>query len=283
MSWVAACHPIHIAFLFMISPFLFARWTHPRPRLHLLHHRSSPSLTPKHAPPSSLAGHRPDAQPRAGRRGPVLLGVAGPPQQRVPARALLRPVGGLGLWLHLDEPQLPDGLSAAQELHLPPELRKRDCTATLHCNVTYGALTSYLQCLEKERNKKIESKVFNLFIYFLWFYICSLFCCVNLFDLCICFFWTARFLKMSGASPCCLATFPFMCLLYLCRCHAVKCVVIIIRVHFAWMSPLPLFDHKTLRTLSREHRGVGVDGMGWDGMGGGEKKGAELFLSDIQI
>lgn len=49
------------------------------------------------------------------------------------------------------------------------------------------------------------------------------------------------------------------------------------------MSPLPLFDHKTLRTLSREHRGVGVDGMGWDGMGGGEKKGAELFLSDIQI
>lgn len=55
------------------------------------------------------------------------------------------------------------------------------------------------------------------------------------------------------------------------------------------MSPLPLFDHKTLSTLSREHRGVGVDGMGWgmgDGVGegvGGEEMGAELFLSDIQI
>lgn len=75
---------------------------------------------------------------------------------------------------------------------------------------------------------------------------------------------------MSGASPCCLATFPFMCLLSLCRCHAVKCVVIIIRVHFAWMSPLPLFDHKTLRTLSREQQGrrSGGDGMGWGGVEG---------------
>lgn len=153
MSWVTPCHPIHIAFFLYGFPF-FVCALNPSPppppsapSLPALPHPQTPLL------PSSLAGHRPHAQPRAGRCGPVLLGLAGPPQQRVTAGALLRPVGGLGLWLHLDEPQLPDGLSAAQELHLPPELRKRDCTATLHCNVTYGALTSYLQCLEKERNK----------------------------------------------------------------------------------------------------------------------------------
>lgn len=102
---------------------------------------------------------------------------------------------------------------------------------------------------------------------------------VNLFDLCAFLFSDGSFLKMSGASPCCLATFPFMCLLSLCRCHAVKCVVIIIRVHFAWMSPLPLFDHKMLSTLSREHRGVGVDGMGDGGGVGvvGEEKGGRNF------
>lgn len=86
---------------------------------------------------------------------------------------------------------------------------------------------------------------------------------VNLFDLCAFLFSDGSFLKMSGASPCCLATFPFMCLLSLCRCHAVECVVIIIRVHFAWMSPLPLFDHKTLSTLSRETGAS--EWMGWDG------------------
>lgn len=160
-------HPIHIAFFFMVFP-IFVCALNPSPASTLCTIAPPPSHPPEPPPPpSSLAGHRPDAQPRAGRRGPVLLGLAGPPQQRAAAGALLRPVGGLGLWLHLDEPQLPDGLGAAQELHLPPELRKRDCTATLHCNVTYGALTSYLQCLEKEKKRK---KKVGFFIYLFIFY-----------------------------------------------------------------------------------------------------------------
>lgn len=67
-------------------PFVTCRPCH----LHLLHPRSSFSPTtssPLRLWPRcqtclalhSLAGHRPDAQPRAGRRGPVLYGLTGSP------------------------------------------------------------------------------------------------------------------------------------------------------------------------------------------------------------
>lgn len=125
-------HPLltHLSFLlwFTICCVLRAPPTTPSsdspfpPSPHFLRHLPLSSHRHPDPGPTSMAGHGPDAQPRARRHGPVLRGLAGPPQQCVSARTELRPVGGLWLRLHLDQPQLQDGIGAAKELHLPSEL-----------------------------------------------------------------------------------------------------------------------------------------------------------------
>lgn len=62
--------------------------------------------------------------------------------------------------------------------------KERDCTATLHCNVTYGAHTSYLQCMERKK-KKVG---FLIYLFIFYDFILAFFFSVNLFDLCIFFF-----------------------------------------------------------------------------------------------
>lgn len=87
---------------------------------------------------------------------------------------------------------------------------------------------------------------------------------------------------MFSASPCCLAIFPFMCLLSPCSCS--KCLVII--VTFSWMSALPLFG-QWRGEVSRESKCVRVKPPeGWRGVRGDRTEGyvrIKLFLSDIQM
>lgn len=86
---------------------------------------------------------------------------------------------------------------------------------------------------------------------------------------------------MFYASPCCLATFPFMCLLSPCSCS--KCLVII--VTFSWMSARPVFG-LWRGELSRDSRHVRVKPRGGGGGWGDITERymrIELFLSDIQI
>lgn len=69
--WLTICCVLHtLPPPFAPSLLSFARHSLP---LHLLRHRQTWPA------PTSLAGHWPDAQPRAGRRGPVLCGLARPP------------------------------------------------------------------------------------------------------------------------------------------------------------------------------------------------------------